>query len=145
MILQRRNTARIPRRLRFWVVMIWVLAGLTATAGCRGSQEPVRRDTQPLHAPQAVTQPASPRMQMPAPAQAIEQQGNSEAADKRKKRFAVGSADLLKLAQEIKVEVDKATVDVLSVKAIRKASEIEHLARKLRDQMKSVKPAEAQP
>jgi hypothetical protein len=41
-------------------------------------------------------------------------------------------ADLLKLAQDLKAEVDKSTKDELSIPVIRKAAEIEVLAHKVR-------------
>ena len=45
---------------------------------------------------------------------------------------AVQSASLLKMAYELKSEVDKTTKDTLSVTVVRRASEIEQLARKMR-------------
>jgi len=41
-------------------------------------------------------------------------------------------AELLKLATDLKSEVDKSTKDMLSVTVVRKASEIEQLAHKVR-------------
>jgi len=41
-------------------------------------------------------------------------------------------ADLLKMAMELKVEVDKTSKDTLSVTVVRKADEIEQYARKVR-------------
>lgn len=72
------------------------------------------------------------------------QQGDAKTVDERKKLFAAGCADLLKLANELKTQVDKATVHVLSVGAIRKADAIEKLARNLREQMKSANPEAVQ-
>jgi hypothetical protein len=45
---------------------------------------------------------------------------------------AVQSANLLKLAYNLKTEVDKTTKDTLSVTVVRQAGEIEQLARKMR-------------
>ena len=45
---------------------------------------------------------------------------------------AVQSTNLLKLAYNLKSEVDKTTKDTLSVAVVRQASEIEQLARKMR-------------
>jgi len=42
-------------------------------------------------------------------------------------------SNLLKMATELKVEVDKTTKDTLSVTVVRKADEIEQYARKLRN------------
>jgi hypothetical protein len=45
---------------------------------------------------------------------------------------AVQSANLLKMAYDLKSEVDKTTKDTLSVTVVRRAAEIEQLARKMR-------------
>jgi hypothetical protein len=45
---------------------------------------------------------------------------------------AVQSANLLKLAYNLKTEVDKTTKDTLSVTVVRQATEIEQMARKMR-------------
>jgi hypothetical protein len=50
------------------------------------------------------------------------------ADDARKKEIAEESARLLRMATELKTEVDKTTKDTLSMQVIRKASEIERLA-----------------
>lgn len=47
---------------------------------------------------------------------------------------AAQCADLLKLATDLKAEVGKTTKDELSVPVVRDAGQIEHLARKMRDQ-----------
>jgi hypothetical protein len=55
---------------------------------------------------------------------------DSEAA--RKQEIAGECADLLKMAADLKAEVDKSTKDTLSVTVVRKANEIEQLAHKVR-------------
>ena len=54
----------------------------------------------------------------------------------RKKQINAESAKLLKLATELKAEVDKTDKDTLSIGVIRKADEIEKLARSLKEKMK---------
>lgn len=54
----------------------------------------------------------------------------------RKKQIADDSARLLKLAADLKSEVDKTTKDTLSLNVIRKAEEIEKLARNVKEKMK---------
>ncbi len=54
----------------------------------------------------------------------------------RKKRIADESASLLKLATDLKAEVDKTTKDTLSLNVIRKADEIEKLAHNVKEQTK---------
>jgi hypothetical protein len=50
----------------------------------------------------------------------------------REQEVANQCADLLKMASELKAEVDKSTKDTLSVAVVRKAGEIEKLAHKVR-------------
>lgn len=65
------------------------------------------------------------------------QNSNFDAANAaRRKEIAADSALLLKLATELKVEVDKTDKDTLSLKVIRKAAEIEKLAHDVKEKMK---------
>jgi hypothetical protein len=62
---------------------------------------------------------------------------NFEAANaERKKQIADDSANLLKLANDLKTEVDKTSKDTLSLSVIRKAEEIERLAHAVKEKMK---------
>jgi hypothetical protein len=64
-------------------------------------------------------------------------QQNLEAANaERRKQIADDSARLLKLATDLKAEVDKTTKDTLSLSVIRKAEEIEKLAHSVKDKMR---------
>jgi hypothetical protein len=54
----------------------------------------------------------------------------------RKKQIADDSAKLVKLATDLKAEVDKTSKDTLSVGVIRKAEEIEKLAHNVKEKMK---------
>jgi hypothetical protein len=58
------------------------------------------------------------------------------ANSERKKQIAEDSARLLKLAADLKVEVDKTNKDTLSLIVIRKAEEIERLAHNVKEKMK---------
>jgi hypothetical protein len=51
----------------------------------------------------------------------------------RKEQIAADSARLVKLATELKAEVDKSSKDTLSVSVIRKADEIEKLAHSVKE------------
>ena len=53
----------------------------------------------------------------------------------RKKQINAESAKLLKLATELKAEVDKTDKDTLSIGVIRKADEIEKLAHSVKEKM----------
>jgi hypothetical protein len=54
----------------------------------------------------------------------------------RKRQLNEDSAKLLKLAADLKTEVDKTSKDTLSLGVIRKADEIERLARSVKEKMK---------
>lgn len=54
----------------------------------------------------------------------------------RRHQIADDSAKLLKLAGDLKAEVDKSSKDTLSIGVIRKADEIEKLARAVKEKMK---------
>ncbi|MEI9968560.1 MAG: hypothetical protein WDM87_08040 [Terracidiphilus sp.] len=60
------------------------------------------------------------------------QQTVPTAADAQKQEIANQCADLLQMATELKKAVDKSTADTLSVTVVRKASDIEQYAHKLR-------------
>jgi len=62
---------------------------------------------------------------------------NFEAANaERKKEIADDSSKLLKLATDLKTEVDKTNKDTLSLNVIRKADAIEKLAHDVKEKMK---------
>ncbi len=69
---------------------------------------------------------------VPAPEQQAKQDVKADPAAERKKQISDETADLLKLANSLKAEMDKTTRDTLSVAVIRRASEIEQLAHKMR-------------
>ena len=54
----------------------------------------------------------------------------------RKRQITDDSARLLKLASDLKAEVDKTSKDTLSIGVIRKAEEIEKLAHNVKEKMK---------
>lgn len=54
----------------------------------------------------------------------------------RKKQIADESAQLLDMALALKAEVDKTTKDTLSLNVIKKADQIEKLAKSVKDKMK---------
>ena len=65
-----------------------------------------------------------------------DQQNIKAANAERKKQINADSAKLLKLATELKAEVDKTDKDTLSIGVIRKADEIEKLAHSVKEKMK---------
>jgi hypothetical protein len=56
--------------------------------------------------------------------------------DDRQKRLVADTAKLLVLATDLKAQVDKSTKDTMSVDVIKKADEIEKLARSVKERMK---------
>lgn len=68
----------------------------------------------------------------PAPAGQKKPQNPAPALDSPQNQVASECADLLKMATDLKAELDKTTKDTLSVPVVRKAGEIEELARKVR-------------
>jgi hypothetical protein len=65
--------------------------------------------------------------QNPAPAAASQPVGSQD------QRMTGESSELLKLATDLKAEVDKSTKDTLSLAVIRKAGEVEQMARGMKD------------
>lgn len=58
--------------------------------------------------------------------------------DQRQKQLVADTDKLLQLAAELKAEVDKSGKDTLSITVIKKADEIEKLAKSVREKMKAV-------
>lgn len=68
--------------------------------------------------------------------QAKDAKPGSTATNDRKKQIADESAELLNMALALKAEVDKTTKDTLSLNVIKKADQIEKLAKSVKDKMK---------
>jgi hypothetical protein len=66
----------------------------------------------------------------------LEEQRAQLANDERQKRLQADSDRLVMLAAELKEEVNKSSRNELSVKALKKATEIEKLAHDVRDRLK---------
>jgi hypothetical protein len=81
-------------------------------------------------------QAPDPNAQMKMRDQQTKQQNFAAANAERKKQIAEDSEKLLKLATDLKSEVDKTTRDTLSLNVIRKADEIEKLAHSVKEKMK---------
>jgi hypothetical protein len=86
--------------------------------------------------PPAVTRIPDANAQSDINGQQSQQQSFEAANAARKKQIADDSAKLLKLATELKTEVDKTNKDTLSLNVIRKADEIERLAHDVKEKMK---------
>jgi hypothetical protein len=68
--------------------------------------------------------------------QVRKQQEYDAANEERKRQIDSDSAKLLKLATDLKADVDKTDKDTLPVSATRKAEEIERLAHDVKEKMK---------
>jgi hypothetical protein len=77
---------------------------------------------QPAAVPQTVVADAKPAVA-------------SSPAQQRKDQLAADAARLDQLAKELKIEMDKSTKDTLSMTVLKKAAEIEKLARKVREEI----------
>ena len=89
----------------------------------------------PLLSPEANRLPDK-NDQMKLNEQQAKQQSFEAANAQRKRQISDDSAKLLTLAMALKAEVDKTNKDMLSLNVIRKADEIEKLARNVKDKMK---------
>jgi hypothetical protein len=117
--------------------LVFVLAGLVvATLAAFAGQQPV--ESPPPSSPSPVSTTPAPGAN--ARGDASDRQAgkqNLEASNAaRKKQAAADSERLLKLAADLKAEVDKTNEDTLSLAVIRKSSEIESLARAVREKAK---------
>lgn len=72
----------------------------------------------------------------PSAAQSGKQSVKDAAPDPPANPMAVESAQLLKLATELKAEIDKTNKNVLSIAVIRKADEIERMAHGMKDKVR---------
>jgi hypothetical protein len=88
-----------------------------------------------IHDP-VLTTPPDANAQMQMRDQQAKQQSFEAANIERKKQIVDDSTKLLKLATDLKAEVDKTDKDTLSLNVIRKAEEIEKLAHNVREKMK---------
>lgn len=80
----------------------------------------------------APAQPAAEPATAAVPTEPPPPDPNMSPEDKRKQQVAQQCADLLKLATDLKAQVDKSRKDELSVSVVRKATEIEQMAHKVR-------------
>ncbi len=95
--------------------------------------EPATAVPSPPSANSKPKQAAKPEAEQPESATAVRPEAAPLAPlDDSQKAVADASANLLELANSLKREVDKTSADTLSVAVVRKAAEIEQLARKMR-------------
>jgi len=128
---------------------IWLLAAVAvAVAVAVSAAIAAHSQTQnpPPNAPPRPTSILLPQANRPPDANDImemqEQKQKEDSRDatvanlERKKQIVDDSAKLLKLASDLKIEIDKTSKDTLSLDVIRKADEIERLAKGVKEKMK---------
>ncbi len=126
------TTARKPG-IRHWARAVSCLAAIAAFAAAAGPGQ-YAPGAPPHYSSPGNSPDANAQMQM---RQQQSKQKSFEAANiERKKQITEDSALLLKLAADLKAEVDKTTKDTLSIGVIRKAGEIERLAHAVKEKMK---------
>jgi hypothetical protein len=122
-----------PRRRGFLLAAIAVVAILSCSAqtGQETQSSSMDRPSQSTELDRApgAGQPTSVRDQ------GTDNEKPVRSYSERQKQIAANKAKLLKLATDLKEEIDKAGTGTLSVAAIRKANEIEKLARTVRQEM----------
>ena len=91
-------------------------------------QSPTMQTTPPFGEP--------PEPNDPMQRQRLEKMEKARNAD-RQKHLVEDTDKLLALAKELKEEVDKSNVDTLSIDVVKKAGEIEKLAKSVKDRMRN--------
>jgi type VI protein secretion system component VasF len=126
---------RKPRakRLARWLCFVGCVAGLAIVAGV-GLIRIHAQDSFPLP---AINPPgakaAAPATGTAPTAQSAPQQAGPNASESSTPEVAKQCAQLLELATDLKAAVDKTSASTLSVTVVRKASEIEQFAHKVRN------------
>ncbi len=120
-----------------WSGVLAAIAVLGALACCAQTavQPPSVNPDKPYLLPAANRLP-DVNQQMEMRDRKAKDQNFAAANAERKKQIADDSVLLLKLAADLKAEVDKTSKDTLSLAVIRKADEIERLAHAVKEKMK---------
>jgi hypothetical protein len=126
-----------PFRLRGWQMFagISVLAFLACSAQSTKQAPTSLNPDKPYLLPEANRLP-DVNQQMEMREQQNKTQNYTAANVERRKQIADDSTRLLKLATDLKAEVDKTSKDTLSLSVIRRADEIERLAHNVKEKMK---------
>ena len=121
-----------------WLFALGCISALVVAMGA-GLIKTQAQEAFPLPAinpPGAKAPPGTQATSTPAGGQPGDKQAGQQVApapaDAQKQAIANQCADLLQMATELKKAVDKSSADTLSVTVVRKASDIEQLAHKVR-------------
>jgi hypothetical protein len=118
--------------------LVWIAATGLTTGGQVNQFPPTQgsQGTSTRGAPQPVRpaqSPLGPTTEVPS--KIAEEQAKSRNSE-RQKKLEDDTAKLLSLATELKEQVDKTNKNIMSVDVIKKAEEIEKLAKDVKDRMK---------
>jgi len=123
-----------PRLFSAWFILLClIVSGVTSGRTQQASQLPNPIGQQPPRVPFGQQQDTN---QDPAARHAQEEAGKLRNVE-RQNRLVADTNKLVQLAQELKTEVDKSNKDMLSVSVVKKAEEIEKLAKSVKERMKS--------
>lgn len=129
----RRSPAAVLRLPAFAAVLLLAAMSISLAAQQQAPNAPPH--TSPLFLPAGTPVPnANDRMVMNA--QRLQRASFEAANAERKRQLDSDSAQLLKLAAELKAEIDRTPQDTLSLSIVRKAEEIERLAHSVQIKMK---------
>jgi hypothetical protein len=128
---------RMPRVRGFVCVFALTMLATAYEVSPQSSppQEPSPNPDKPLPLTDA-NRPPDANAQMAMHDQQEKSKNVDAASIERKRQITDDSARLLKLASDLKAEVDKTSKDTLSLGVIRKAEEIEKLAHNVKEKMK---------
>lgn len=132
-ILPAASACRFPKSIAVRVLAVCIGLVPVATSTLNSQQTP--NSGKSILLP-AVNRPPDANAQMEMREQQNKKQSFEAANLERKKQINDDSARLLKLASDLKAEVDKTSKDTLSIGVIRKADEIEKLAHTVKEKMK---------
>ncbi len=128
-----------PTALRVAAAAVFLIAAFTGKAQNQLPQPPggqLRADK--INLPTPINQPPDANAQLEEREHLIKTQDFAAANAERRKQIADDSAKLVKLAADLKAEIEKTSKDTLSLGVIRKADEIERLARGVKEKMKLI-------
>lgn len=132
---QREHNSKIPRARRVRTIWIGVLASIAVAALALLVGQGLLRAQYVRYSPEIIRAPDA-NAQNDINQQKLDKQNFEKVNAERKKQIADESALLLKLAADLKTEVDKTDKDTLSITVIRKADAIEKLAHDVKEKMK---------
>jgi hypothetical protein len=117
-----------------WLLLVALCGGVAEAQIQTQTQEPLQLPSPPgARLPIGRGQPDEPDPNLRHAQMEAAKQRNIE----RQTRLVSDTNKLLQLAQELKEEVDKSNKEVLSVAVVKKAEEIEKLAKSVKERMKA--------